>query len=144
MHEFAWSLVGRLEDDAWTRLGVPGFDVALTRTKLGETYDIDLTFLLTDDHRYDARSAAKQLLEWVKSHRPWRTTALLAVVFDGAHTLDIENITPISEAGWHHRVVARSALIDFAGDAIGIVGAANNDHLGNIDRSKGGNGHGEN
>jgi hypothetical protein len=106
MRGFVENLVVILEEGGWIRLEVPFFDLSLTRSKLGETYDIDFVFMPTDDHRYDASGAAKQLLEWLKSHRPWRTTALLAVVFDGAHALDIENITPISEAGWYHRVVA--------------------------------------
>jgi hypothetical protein len=110
MHELAQGLVGILGSDGWTRLVVPGFDLSFTKSKLGETYDLNFVFLLTQDHHYDAPAAAKQLLEWLKSHRPWRTTAVLAVVFDGAHVLDIERITPISEAGWYHRVVA--GLID--------------------------------
>jgi hypothetical protein len=110
MRASAANLVATFENGGWVRLGVPGFDASLTKTKLGETYDVNFQFLLTEDHRYDAHGAAKQLLEWLKKNRPWRTTALLAVVFDGAHVLDIQRIAPISEAGWYHRVVA--GLID--------------------------------
>jgi hypothetical protein len=102
----ALALLQRLEDGGWTRLGVPGFDAALTRSQLGETYDLVCAFLLGEDHHFDAAQAAKQLLAWLQTHRPWRTTALLAVVFGSAHVLDIERITPVGEAGWYHRVAA--------------------------------------
>src|SRR5262249_19146605 len=90
----ALALLQRLADGGWTRLGVPGFDAALTRSQLGETYDLVFAFRLGEDHHFDAPRAAKQLLDWLQAHRPWRTTALLAVVFGSAHVIDIERITP--------------------------------------------------
>ncbi len=99
-------LLRRLESDGWTRLGVPDFDAALTKSHLGETYDFVCVFLLTEDHRFDPQAAAKRLLEWMQKYRPWRTTALMAVVFASAHVVDIEAIAPVSPSGWYHTVSA--------------------------------------
>jgi hypothetical protein len=109
MHQSARSLVARFEGtdgNGWTQLVVPGFELSLTKSKFGETYDIDFVFLLTGDHRYDAAGEAKRLLVWLQSHRPWRTHALLAVVFNGAHILDVQRIARVTETGSQHQVAA--------------------------------------
>jgi hypothetical protein len=96
--------------DKWIRFDVPGFNTGVTKNHWGETLHIVFVYRLSEDHRFDAARAAKKLLEWLQENRPYRTTALMAVVFAKADVLDINSIVPVSEVESYHRVHA--GLID--------------------------------
>jgi hypothetical protein len=99
-----------LHHDRWVRFDVPGFNAGMTKSQWGETYDLVFVYRLTDDHQFDAPTAAKNLLKWLQENRPWQTTALMAVVLAKANVLDINAIVPVSEVGYYHKVQA--GLID--------------------------------